>query len=414
MFSENKFMQRGLVGNKRRKYLNKKEILSLLHKHKHLTIKDISRMVGLSVPTAMGILSELIDSRFVEIDGVGAYSGGRKPTMYSLSESSFYALACVVGRYKTKIAILNLQNTIISTVSEFEISMDAAFFIDTIYDKAVELAHASNISFDQIIAFGIAIPGLIDENLGINYTIKAAENRNLKKKLSEKFDGFIYINNDARMQALGEYVFGAAKEYKSAVVINWNWGIGMGIILDGNLYNGSLGFAGELSHIQMVENGRLCICGKRGCLETIASASALIYKAKKAVNSDKVSQLTQKFKDRIDNLSVEDIIASANQGDELSMKLLSELAYNLGKGISTVIQLINPDVVVLRGPLVKAKNFLLPSIQNSLNKHCLSQINNNTKVIFSNELEHSGLLGLTTIMYQKVFSKIIINQKMNL
>ena len=107
------------------------------------------------------------------------------------------------------------------------------------------------------------MPGLVDEVRGINYTIKNLKYNNVKERLENRFDKFVYVNNDARMQAYGEYIFGKAKGHSNAVIINWDLGIGMGMILNKKLYNGSTGFAGELSHTKFVDEGELCICGKQ-------------------------------------------------------------------------------------------------------------------------------------------------------
>jgi predicted NBD/HSP70 family sugar kinase len=208
------------------------------------------------------------------------------------------------------------------------------------------------------------------------------------------------------MQAFGEYIFGAAKGHKNAIVVTWSYGVGLGIIIDGKLYNGASGFAGELSHIQLVEDGNLCICGKRGCLETVASAYVLVREAKKGIAEKKISQLTEQFKNRPEGLKPEDVISAAKAGDEFSIYLLHQVGLALGKGLSVTLQLLNPDIIVLGGPISAANQFVLTSIQQSLNKFCLEQIYANTKIVISEIWEHSGLLGVTAMLYQKLFSDL--------
>jgi N-acetylglucosamine repressor len=131
------------------------------------------------------------------------------------------------------------------------------------------------------------MPGLVDSVSGINYTIKNPQMQNIRERLEAEFGIMVYIDNDARMQAYGEYIFGKAKNRRNAIVVNWSWGVGMGMILNGELYRGTTGFAGELSHIQLAEEGDLCICGKRGCLETVASANTLLKLAYRAYRKGK-------------------------------------------------------------------------------------------------------------------------------
>jgi predicted NBD/HSP70 family sugar kinase len=208
------------------------------------------------------------------------------------------------------------------------------------------------------------------------------------------------------MQAYGEYVFGAAKGHKNAIVVNWSYGVGLGIIIDGKLYNGTNGFAGELSHIQLVEDGNLCICGKRGCLETVASAYVLEREAKKGIKENRISQLTEQFKNHPEEIKSEDVISAARSGDEFSIHLLHQVGLALGKGLSVTLQLLNPDIIVLGGPVSAANQFVLTSIQQSLNKFCLEQIYSNTRIVVSEIWEQSGLLGVTAMMYQKLFSDL--------
>src|ERR1035437_7932321 len=133
-----------------------------------------------------------------------------------------------------------------------------------------------NIPEENVFGLGVDMPGLINSKAGINYTIKDKKHQNIHRDLKQKFNKLVYIDNDARMHAYGEFHFGAAKSFKDAIIIHWSWGIGLGIFVNGQLYSGKNGFAGELSHIPMVENGELCICGKRGCLETIASSNTIM------------------------------------------------------------------------------------------------------------------------------------------
>ena len=250
------------------------------------------------------------------------------------------------------------------------------------------------------------MPGLIDEANGINFTIKNKSHRNIRERLEKKFEKLVYVNNDARMQAYGEYIFGAARGHKNAIVVTWSWGVGLGVIIDGKLYNGSTGFAGELSHIQLVEDGNLCICGKRGCLETVTSAYVLVREAIKGINENRVSQLTEQFKGKTNELKPEDVILAARAGDEFSIHLLHQVGLALGKGLSITLQLLNPDIIVLGGPVSMANQFVLTSIQQSLNKYCLEQIYANTRIVISEIWEQSGLLGVTAMMYQKIFSDL--------
>lgn len=397
-----------LAGNELKKYRQKKKILQLLYSHENLSGPVISKRLGVSLPTVLSVLKELTESEFVEIKGAGKSSGGRKPTLFGLSDDSLFVVACELGRYSGKITVYNPHNKQITPVVTFETSIDDDELTDKIYENAQKLIKENTINADRILGVGLTMPGLIDEEKGINYTIKKPAFRNVGERLEKKFGKLVYVNNDARMQAYGEYIFGAAKGHHNAIVVNWSWGVGLGMIMGGKLYNGASGFAGEFSHIQLVENGNLCICGKRGCLETVTSAYVLLREAAKGITENKVSQLTENFKNNTDNLKPEDVINAAKSGDEFSIQLLHQLGLSLGKGLSITIQLVNPDIIVLGGPISAANQFVLNPIQQSLNKYCLEQIVANTQIVISDIWGQSGLLGITAMLFKKLFSDMTI------
>lgn len=393
-----------LTGTVLKKYQQRKKILNLLYRYETLSGPVISKRIGVSLPTAMSLLNELTELNYIETRGTGKSRGGRKPTLFGLSNNSIFIIACEIERYRAKIIIYNSNNQPVTPLVKFETSIDDNQLVDKIYKHAKHLITDNKIDEKRILGVGVTMPGLIDEVQGINFTIKNKTHQNIKKRLENKFGKIVYVNNDARMQAYGEYIFGAAKGHKNAIVVTWSYGVGLGIIIDGKLYNGAYGFAGELSHIQLVEDGNLCICGKRGCLETVASAYVLVREAKKGIKENKISQLTRQFKNHADELKPEDVISAAKAGDEFSIHLLHQVGLALGKGLSITLQLLNPDIIVLGGPLSAGNQFVLTSIQQSLNKYCLEQIYANTKIVISDIWEQSGLMGVTAMLYQNIFS----------
>jgi predicted NBD/HSP70 family sugar kinase len=400
-----------LSGNDLKKYRQKKKILHLLYQHQTLSGTSISSKIGVSFPTALTLLNELSELKFVETFGTGVSSGGRKPNMYRLSNNSIYVIACELGRYKAKMTIYNSHNQAVTSILTFETNIDDNELVEKIYINTQSLIQEFKIDETRIYGIGLNMPGLIDENRGINHTIKNEEYRNVKERLEARFGKLVYINNDARMQAYGEYIFGKAKGHLNAIVVNWNWGIGMGMILNGKLYNGSTGFAGELSHTKFVDEGDLCICGKRGCLETVASSNFLVKNAVNGINENVISQLTLGFKYRLQDLQPEDVINAAKSGDEFAISLLNKIGLALGKGLSITIQLLNPEIIVLGGVISQANRFVLTPIQQSLNKYCLDQISSNVKIVISENWEQAGLLGVSAMLFQQLFGDILSELK---
>lgn len=396
-----------LPGVELKKHRLKNKILKFLYEQKMLSAPKLCSLIGLSKPTMKVLVDELIADGYVKAMGLGESKGGRKPSLFGLVEDALYVIAIEMERFQAKMSVFNCNHKQITPLTYIETNIDDAELEEKLYNAAKLLTGKNGITNESIIGIGIGMPGLIDSDKGINYTVKLHEKNNIRQRLQSRFHKDIYIDNDARMQAFGEYMFGKAKGKHNSIIINWNWGLGLGIILNGQCYSGSTGFAGEFSHIKLDEGGELCICGKRGCLETLASATALLKMAKDGIAAGKVSQLTEKFNKNPEKLKPSNIIKAAKKGDEFAISILNKVGLAMGKGLSVIIQLLNPEIIVLSGQLSKANQFVLTPIQQSLNTHCLENISSNVKIVLSKHGEDSGLLGITAMLYHRLFGGLI-------
>jgi predicted NBD/HSP70 family sugar kinase len=218
----------------------------------------------------------------------------------------------------------------------------------------------------------------------------------------------VVIFNDAKSSCLAEFRFGLAKNKSNVLVISMDWGIGLGIIMGGKMHTGVSGFAGEFGHIPIVENGLLCHCGKRGCLETVASGIAMVNKAKKGLEAGQTSILNTMINNEIENLEPELIIEAANLGDQFAINVLSEIGISLGKGIAILIQIFNPELIILEGKIAEANQFITTPIQQSLNTYTMIQLKERTQISLSTLGKNSSLLGATVAVMEHIF-KVQIN-----
>ena len=388
------------------KMKQKKKILSLLHIHGYTSAPDLSTLMRISLPTCIMLLNDLISQGLVINSGVGESKGGRKPSLYGLPDDALYVISCDFDHYSAKMAIVNSHKKIVSPIISIDTNKDDPGMIDKLYNTAMSLLQTQKIDYSKVIGIGVDMPGLIDSAEGVNFTIKDKAHRKVKHALKQRFNKLVYFDNDARMHAHGEFCFGAAKLYKDAIVIHWSWGIGVGIFVNGQLYSGNNGFAGELSHIPIVENGDLCFCGKRGCLETVASLNTVMKGVKTGFENQEISSLINHFQASPETVTPEDVISFARKGDELCISILNNVGKAMGKGLSYLIQLLNPEVIVLSGPLSKARQYVLSPIQQSLNRYCLEHISANTSIVVSELGEQSALLGTSEMVYKKAFTEL--------
>ncbi len=388
------------------KIRQKKKILSLLRSNGYTSAPELCKWIKTSLPTCIILLNDLISSGYVKNIGIGESSGGRKPQLYGLPEDGFYVIICDIARYFANIAIIDCYNKFVTPVIQIDTHIDDPLLVDKLFGATNQLIADSHISEQRVFGIGVDMPGLINSKTGINYTIKDKKRQNIGRDLKQKFNKLVYIDNDARMHAYGEFHFGAAKDYKDAIIIHWSWGLGLGIFVNGQLCSGKNGFAGEFSHIPIIENGELCICGKRGCLETIASSNTIMRRVKQGFEVNAVSSLINRFKDFPEMVTPEEVINSAREGDEFCISILNEVGSAMGKGLSYIIQLLNPEVIVLSGPLSKARQYILSPIQQSLNRFCLEKISESTLILISEKGDQSALLGTSEMIFQKVFNEI--------
>jgi predicted NBD/HSP70 family sugar kinase len=242
------------------------------------------------------------------------------------------------------------------------------------------------------------MPGFVDVKKGINYShLQLPNNRSITKFINEKIGLPVFIDNDSSLIALAELRFGAAKGENNAMVINIGWGVGLGLILNGELYRGHEGFAGEFSHIPLFLNGKLCWCGKAGCLETETSLLLIIEKAREGIRSGRLSKLgALPFEDP--ELACDDIIRAVQQGDQFAIELFSKAGYNIGKGVAILIHLLNPKKIILSGRGSTAGQIWQAPIQQALNEHCIQRLFQSTLIEISTLGNNAELIGAAALV----------------
>ncbi len=390
-----------------KKFLLKKRIIQLLYLEGNKSIPDIGRATGMSIPTITRTINELIDEELVLDNGIGASIGGRRPNLYLLNPEARYVLGIDMGRFATRISILNLNRQTLSSdgiiVSELENDEN---IVDKIYQKSRELIANTGIDYRKLIGVGVAFPGLIDSKSGMSQTYKNFSDRPLYKFFEDKFDLPVFVDNDARVMALGESYFGLAQGKENVLCLNIGAGIGLGMILNGKLYRGNSGFAGEFGHFEVEPEGKLCICGKRGCLETVASGSAIAKRAQIGMANGMISILARLTDNNPDRIDAETVVKAAQLEDQYAIGLLSEMGEQLGKGVAVLINIFNPEIIILGGKIGMAENYIIDPLQLSLNKYAISRIKRDCQIVTSKLREKSALLGAFALVIEKIFEDL--------
>ena len=393
----------------KKKYTQKIKIIKDLYVTGPRTTIEICKDFNISSPTASALLNELIDEKLVEKKGRAKSEGGRQPDLFRLKKNSLFVLSISTGKFKTKMALFDNDNNNLTGTKIYSrpISKDLGA-IDELYEYAEDLIASSNIDSDKLMGIGVTMPGLVDSNEGRNHTyfITPAGSPSLREILSEKFGKPVHIQNDVKGSALAEYRFGLAQGKKNVLVISLDWGVGLGILINGKLLTGTTGFAGEIGHIPLVNDGTLCYCGKQGCLETVGSGIALARMAKEGIKSGKDSLLNELSDQEIDKIVPQLVIDAAKRGDQYAINILSRVGLNLGKAIGILIQLFNPELIILGGKIAEAKEYITTPIQQSINKYCMEQLREKTEIKLSTLGSNADILSSVAVVMEHIFNDL--------
>ncbi|MBS1669495.1 MAG: ROK family protein [Bacteroidetes bacterium] len=379
----------------------KKRIIRHLYFSGALSSTDLSLLTKKSVPLTNRILNELVKDGYVVETGLAISTGGRRPQTYSLKTNFKYIVAVAADQLVTRIVILDMQNKEIGKMRHVDIPLENnPHALEKMASSINNHILESGIPKKEFLGIGIGMPGFVDVVKGVNHSFLETKNdQSIVNILQEKINIPVWIDNDSSLIALAELKLGELKDIKNAMVINIGWGIGLGMIVNGDLFRGNNGFAGEFSHISIFENNKICRCGKSGCLETETSLLVLVEKAKEKLKEGRSSSL------KMEGLSMEDaggsiktIIDAAIKGDRLAVELISEAGYNIGRGISILIHLFNPELIILSGRGALAGKLWLTPIQQAINEYCIPKISENTEIKVSSLRYQAEIIGAAALV----------------
>lgn len=313
-----------------------------------------------------------------------------------------YVIGMDMGGTNTVFGVVDARGTVISkSAIKTATHTDVHLYIQDLYDEFIKLIEAAG-GISQFKGIGIGAPNA-------NYysgNIEFAPNLPWKgvipfaKLMSEKFGIPAAITNDANAAAVGEMTYGVARGMKNFIMITLGTGVGSGIVVDGKVVYGHDGFAGELGHVTVVrENGRLCGCGKHGCLETYASATGVARSAREILGSTTQSSLLRNIP--LDSITSKDVFDAAVEGDEVALEIFKFTGNILGRTFADFIAFSAPEAIVLFGGLTKAGDLIMKPVVEAMNENVLPIWRDKVKVLFS-ELKESdaAVLGASALAWE--------------
>ncbi len=385
--------------------LIKKKLIRHLINNGCSTISELGNNLNLSVPTTTKFIMELMEEGFVIDFGKQNTNGGRKPNAFGLNPNAGYFIGVDIRHDGTDIAFIDFNGKIPETIRHIEQPLEnTKEAIDITCNEINRFISEQPIPKEKIISIGLNLPGRVNPTTGESFTYFDFLGKPLAKIIEEKTGYPTTIDNDTKAMTYAEQIHGEAKDVKDMLYINFDWGIGLGIVIDGKLYYGKSGLSGEIGHHLTFNNEKICYCGKRGCLETEISGHALLSKLIESYKQGANTSLKAKLDKGEVQLS--DIIDTVLKEDMLAIELLEKMANDLGRYTAGLINIFNPELLVLGGCVSLAGQYLSLPLTTAIKKNSLNLVNSDTEIKISALGRRAGIIGACMLTRSRVLGII--------
>ncbi len=381
----------------------KKSVIKRLTLTGEATIAELSKETDFSIPTVTKIISELIEEGIVYEMGKAGTPGGRRPSQYGINPKARYYLGVEVKQNSISIGIQDFTNKFVKLSENISYTLEnTRESLSSLCSIINQFVIDSRVPHEKIIGACINLSGRINSRKGFSYSYFFFEEKPLSEIIESQIHIKTFLENDTRAMTYGEYNCGVVKNEKDVIFVNIGWGVGIGIINNGKLYYGKSGYSGEFGHSPVFDNEIICQCGKKGCLETEISGNALERKFKMSLENGSKSILSGKM--AIEDITVDDILtAIIDNEDTLGIEIIEEIGGKMGRYLSMLINIFNPELVILGGALSETDMYLRLPIQTNIHKYSLSLVSLDMELKISKLGSKAGVIGACYILRDKLF-----------
>ncbi len=383
-------------------------VLETIYSQGDASRKGLAEKIGFA-PSYIGTLvAELRNRGLVQEGGRSPSRAGRRRVLLHVVPNLAHLVGIRIGRANTRIVVTDLPGRILS---QKQLPTDIWKGEQHVFDLINREIDAALETDPLIKGVGIAISGVIDRHSGTVLfwpKVPGWTNVPLKRKVQSKYGFPVVVEDSVRTMALAEKRFGQAKKYSNFAYVVVSMGVGAAIYIDNRLYMGANDLAGELGHTTIDERGDICSCGNRGCLEVYASGWAIINRVKSGLQQGVHSGLAPLMEDHPEKISIEAIVNAAKLRDQLAHTVLWEAGLHLGTGLATIVNLLNPEAIVLGGEIPRAaKGFLLKPLFHSFRGRAFHRSVRNLKVTVSRLGGESGAVGAAILVAEKMLPSFL-------
>lgn len=384
----------------------KKTILALCSSHESYSIQDLARELGTSIPKVTRIVAEMIQEGFLVDTGKMESATGRRPSLYGLNPAAGSFVGIDVNRDSLMVAVTNFSGRVTRMLEDIPFVLrntedSVADFCRCVQEKLSE----AGVDKGLIRGYGVNLTGRVNHRTGYSYSYFLGEEKPIAQLLSTGFGHHVVVENDSRAMAYGEYMSSFPGSEGNILFLNVGWGLGMGMVMDGKLYYGKSGFSGEIGHFPLLDNNCVCQCGKVGCLETGASGSALHRIVLEKLSDGRSSLLSPLFKEGKE-ISLGNILDAVEREDVLCIECVEQVGATLGRAVAGLINVFNPDMVVIGGRLSVTERYLMPPLRGAVNRLSLNLVNSDTLIKVSRLGKTAGAIGASLLSKNLLLSEI--------
>jgi predicted NBD/HSP70 family sugar kinase len=366
--------------------LNRLRVVDALRRHGTLSRADIARITGLSRSTISTLVADLQERGFIierpDDEPPRVIAQGRPPVLLRLDPSAGIAVGLDFDHTHVRVAVSDLSRTVVAEASvETDVDHDAGASMDLAAEMVRNALDEAGVDSDRVLGVGVAVAGPVDQAHGRLYDssiLVGWQGVDTATELRERLGVPVHIDNDANLGALAEVTLGAGRAARSAVYVQMSSGIGAGLIVEGRPYRGAAGVAGEIGHVAVDENGPICRCGNRGCLETVASIPALV----RLVSESRGEELT-----------MDQLVALAKAGDLGCRRAIADAGRVVGRVVGNLCNLFNPEMVVVGGDLSAVGELLLGPLREAVMRAALPAATAGLDVVAGELGDRANVLG---------------------
>lgn len=384
------------------------EVMRVLRKNGETSRAEIARITGWSRAKTSQEVNALIEKGYLVDAGEGISKGGRKPRLLRFNSQLGYVIGIDIGATSLEIALADINGSILNRLEEpSDVRQPPEDLLGRCSELILEMVVAQGIHPQQILGIGVGVPGPVDFARGVLVApplMPDWENYPIRNFFKETFtSSFVVVDNDVNIMALGEQRSGDAANVDHFLVIKIGTGIGCGIMSSRKIHRGSNGCAGDVGHICVDQQGPICRCGNRGCLEAMAAGPAIAEKAMQAVREGK-SDLLRKVMDENDGmLTPEDVNAACREGDEAALEIIRTSGQMIGDVLAGLVNFFNPSHIFIGGGIANFGNHLLIAIKRAVLRRSLPLATTNLSINFSRSGSDAGVLGAVTLALEYLF-----------